>query len=260
MQTSIALDRQSVKVPEVDVYFWIIKLLTTAMGEAASDYLVFHMNPYIAVGIGFVSFIAAMILQLWVKKFIPWIYWLNAAMVALFGTMVADVMHVVMHIPYAVSSSMFAVTLAIVFSVWYISEKTLSIHSIYTFKRELFYWATVVTTFALGTALGDLTAFTFHLGFLTSGVLFLVVFAVPGILRLIFKYDEIFTFWFAYIMTRPLGASFADWASKPKSMTGLAYGDGPVALLLTAFIIVFVAYVTIFQQNHITLRHTSKTM
>jgi uncharacterized membrane-anchored protein len=249
MQTSVALDEQRVKVPNVDVFFWIIKLLTTAMGEAASDFLVYHLNPYLAVGIGFISFVAAMVLQLWVKKFIAWIYWLNAAMVALFGTMVADIMHVVIGIPYAVSTSLFAVLLVIVLSVWFKSEKTLSIHSIYTFKRELFYWATVVTTFALGTALGDLTAFTFHLGFLTSGVLFLVVFAIPGIMRAVFKCNEILTFWFAYIMTRPLGASFADWASKPKSMTGLAYGDGLVALTLTAFIVVFVGYVSIFQQG-----------
>jgi uncharacterized membrane-anchored protein len=139
------------KVPEVTIYFWIIKLLSTAMGESTSDYLVFHINPYIAVAIGSIGLIASLALQLLVRRYVAWIYWLAVVMVAIFGTMAADVIHVVLGIPYLVSTVFFAVVLAVVFVVWYGSEKTLSIHSINTSRRELFYWATVITTFALGT-------------------------------------------------------------------------------------------------------------
>ena len=168
------------KVPEVTIYFWIVKLLSTAMGESTSDYLVYHINPYIAVALGGIGLVASLVLQLLVRRYIPWIYWLAVVMVAIFGTMTADVMHVVLGIPYYVSTLFFAVMLAVIFVVWYRSEKTLSIHSITTPRRELFYWATVIATFALGTAAGDLTASTFELGYFASGVLFAVLFAGPG--------------------------------------------------------------------------------
>lgn len=233
------------KVPKITVYFWIIKLLTTAVGESTSDYLVHQINPYFAVALGFVGFALAMILQFSVRKYIPGVYWLAAAMVAVFGTMVADVMHVGLGIPYAVSAVVFAITLAVVFVWWYKAEGTLSIHSVYTRRRELFYWATVVTTFALGTATGDLAAYTMHLGYLTSGILFAGVFVVPALAYWLFGLNAIFAFWFAYILTRPLGASFADWSAKPHSFGGLGYGDGAVSTGLTILIVVLVGYVTV---------------
>ena len=140
------------KVPEVTVYFWIIKLLTTAMGESTSDYLVHQLNPVIAVALAGIGLLVALVLQLAVRRYVAWIYWLAVVMVAVFGTMAADVLHIGLGIPYLVSTAFFAVALAVIFGVWYASEKTLSIHSIYTRRRELFYWATVITTFALGTA------------------------------------------------------------------------------------------------------------
>src|SRR5947209_3469884 len=146
------------KVPEVTIFFWIIKLLTTAMGESTSDYLIFHINPYLAVMLGGVGLVIALVLQLVVRRYVAWIYWLAVIMVAIFGTMAADIIHVVLGISYLVSTVFFVVVLAIIFGVWYASEKTLSIHSIDTPRRELFYWTTVMTTFALGTAAGDLTA------------------------------------------------------------------------------------------------------
>lgn len=227
------------------VFFWIVKLLTTAMGEATSDYLVNRFNPYLAVFMGFVAFALAISLQFAVRKYIAGVYWLAAAMVAVFGTMVADAMHVGLGIPYIASASLFAATLVVVFILWYKSEGTLSIHSVYTKKRELFYWATVVSTFALGTALGDLSAYTFNLGFFTSGVIFAVVFALPGIIFGLFRRGAVATFWFAYIMTRPLGASFADWSSKPQSLGGLGHGDGPVAGILALLIVLLVGYLTL---------------
>ena len=236
------------KVPEVTIYFWIIKLLTTAMGESTSDYLVFHINPYIAVAVGCIGLIVALILQLVVRRYIPWIYWLAVVMVAIFGTMAADVLHVVLGIPYLVSAAGFAVALAVIFAIWYASERTLSIHSITTLRRELFYWATVMATFALGTAVGDLTAATLRLGYFASGVLFIVLFALPFLARKLFGLNEVGTFWFAYIMTRPLGASFADWFGK-SSLGGLGLGDTKVALVLTILIIGFVGYLTVTRKD-----------
>jgi len=236
------------KVPEVTIIFWIVKLLTTAMGESTSDYLVFHVNPYLAVALAGVGLIASLALQLWVRRYVPWIYWLAVVMVAIFGTMAADVMHVVLGIPYLVSSMFFAIALAIVFIAWYASEKTLSIHSINTLRRELFYWATVIATFALGTATGDLTAATLHLGYFASGVLFVVLFAIPFLASRLLGLKEVAAFWFAYIMTRPLGASFADWFGKP-SLGGLGLGDEKVSLVLTILIIGFVGYLTVTRKD-----------
>jgi len=236
------------KVPQITIIFWIIKLLSTAMGESTSDYLVYHINPYIAVALGCIGLIASLVLQLLVRRYVAWIYWLAVVMVAIFGTMAADVLHVVLGIPYLVSTVFFTVTLAVIFVVWYASEKTLSIHSINTPRRELFYWATVIATFALGTAVGDLTAATLGLGYFSSGVLFAILFAVPALAYRLFGLNEVFAFWFAYIMTRPLGASFADWFGKP-ILGGLGLGDTKVALVLTILIVGFVGYLTVTRKD-----------
>src|SRR5579871_2039436 len=179
--TKLLGQRLLTKVPEITVYFWIVKLLSTALGEATSDYLVYHMDPYVAVIIGTVVLAFALAAQLIVRRYIAPVYWLTVVLVAVVGTMAADVAHIVLKFEYWQSTSIFAVCLAFVFTAWYATEKTLSIHTIDTLRRELFYWATVMATFALGTALGDLTAYTFHLGFLLSGVLFAVLFALPGL-------------------------------------------------------------------------------
>jgi len=236
------------KVPEVTIYFWIIKLLSTAMGESTSDYLVFHINPYIAVAIGFIGLIASLVLQLLVRRYVAWIYWLAVVMVAIFGTMAADVLHVALHIPYLVSTVFFAIVLAVIFAAWYASEKTLSIHSINTHRRELFYWVTVMATFALGTAAGDMTASTLGLGYFASGVLFAILFALPALAYRLVGLNAIVAFWFAYIITRPFGASFADWFGKT-SLGGLGLGDTKVALVLTILIIGFVGYLTVTRKD-----------
>jgi uncharacterized membrane-anchored protein len=233
------------KVPEVTVYFWVVKVLTTAMGEATSDYLVHLIDPVIAVTLAGVAFVAALGLQLLVRRYIAWIYWLAVVMVAIFGTMAADVLHIRFGVPYWVSATLFASALAVIFFTWYRTEKTLSIHSIYTPRRELFYWATVLATFALGTAVGDLTAYTFGLRFLASGILFTVVIAIPALARRLVGLNEVATFWFAYIVTRPLGASFADWMGVPHSLGGLNLGRGTVSLGLSVLIVGFVAYLSV---------------
>lgn len=237
------------KVPEITVYFWIVKLLTTAMGESTSDYLVYHINPYLAVILGAAGFVGALILQFAVRKYVAWVYWLLVVMVAIFGTMVADVTHIVLGVPYYASTLAFAVILTVVFTAWYKVEGTLSIHSIHTRRREVFYWAAVLATFAMGTATGDMTATTLHLGYLASGILFIVLFVLPGLGYFLFGLNDIFAFWFAYVMTRPLGASFADWFGKPKSITGLGYGDGIVAAILTILIVAFVGYLSVSRKD-----------
>jgi len=237
------------KVPELTVYFWITKVLTTAVGESTSDYLVRRFDPVIAVAFGALALLITLVLQFAVRRYVAWIYWLAVVMVAVFGTMAADVLHIRFKVPYGASTILFAVVLAVVFVVWYATEKTLSIHSIITPRREFFYWATVMSTFALGTAAGDLTATTLHLGYLVSGVLFAGLIAVPAIAYRLFSLNEIFSFWFAYIVTRPLGASFADWMGKPHRVGGLAWGDGSVSLGLGLLIVGFVGYLTITRRD-----------
>jgi uncharacterized membrane-anchored protein len=237
------------KVPEITVLFWITKLLTTGMGEVFSDYLVVAINPFLAVALGGIGLIVSLILQFKARKYVAWIYWLVVVMVSIFGTMVADVAHIVLGIPYLVSTVFFTFALILVFLVWFRVEKTLSIHSVYTLKRELFYWATVLVTFALGTASGDWTAANLHLGYFMSGILFAILIAVPAIAFRWFGLNGIFAFWFAYIMTRPAGASFSDWLSKPSSLGGLGMGEGKISLILTLIIIVLVTYLQFTQSG-----------
>jgi uncharacterized membrane-anchored protein len=241
--------RGALRVPEITVYFWVIKALSTAMGEATSDYSVHAIDPVIAVILGFCGFLVALSLQFWVRRYIAWTYWLAVVGVGVFGTMAADVLHVRFGVPYAVSSVLYAVVLAAVFIAWQRTEQTLSFHTIDTPRREAFYWAAVVATFAMGTALGDLTASTFGLGYFASGLLFAAVIAIPAVGYWRLGWNAIFSFWFAYVATRPLGASFADWMSKPKNVGGLGWGDGPVALALTIIIFCLVAYLAITRRD-----------
>lgn len=239
------------KVPQVILLFWIIKLLTTGIGETFSDFLVHTFDPYIAVAIGAVGFAVALGIQFLARKYIPLVYWLTVTMVAIFGTMVADVLNIGFGIPYFVSSIFFVISLIVIFTLWYKVEKTLSIHSITTIRREFFYWATVVTTFALGTAVGDMTAVTFHLGYLDSGILFTLLFLLPAIAYKFFNMNEVAAFWFAYIVTRPLGASYADWIGRAKELGGLGFGTGEISLMLAIFIIILVGYLSLTHNDKV---------
>ena len=218
------------RVPQIIALFWVIKVLSTGMGEATSDYLVHVMAPPLAVILGAIGLGVALKIQLAQGRYVAWAYWFTVVMVAVFGTMAADVLHVGLHIPYTASTPFFAVILAIVFRAWYRSEGTLSIHSIFTPRRELYYWSTVMATFALGTAAGDLTAKTLGLGWFASGVMFTAIIAIPaaGYFRL--GWNPVVAFWFAYIVTRPLGASFADWLGLPPHLGGVGLGRGTVAV------------------------------
>ena len=228
------------RVPEVVLAFWVLKLLSTAMGEAASDGLVGTIGPAPAVLVGFVAFAVVLIRQLRLQRFVAGPYWLTVAMIGVFGTMAADVVHKGFGVAYSLSSIGYALALVVIFVVWHRVEGTLSIHSIDTTRRELFYWATVVATFAMGTAVGDLLAITFGLGYFSSGVVCCVLFAIPMMAYWRRRAPEVTTFWCAYILTRPLGASFADWAGKSPARGGLGWGDWPVALILAVLMVVVV--------------------
>jgi uncharacterized membrane-anchored protein len=232
------------KVPEVTAYFWIVKALTTAMGESTSDFLVHTLVPEIAVVLGAIAFCFALYLQFVKDRYVPWAYWLAVAMVGVFGTMAADVLHVGLGVPYIASTIFYAAILTLVFRTWYRVEGTLSIHSITTPRRELFYWAAVLATFALGTAAGDLTAVTLGIGYFGSILLFAAIIAVPALGYFRLGWNSIFAFWFAYVVTRPLGASVADWLAVSPERRGLGLGTGPVSLVLAAMIAGFVAYLS----------------
>ena len=235
------------KVPEVTVLFWVIKISTTAAGEAISD--MFVNNKKLGVVVEVSMFLVALVWQFAVRRYSAVPYWFLALAIATAGTGVSDTMHLVLGMPYAVTTLFWLVALAVVFYLWNRSEHTLDIHSITTNRREKYYWCVVFATFALGTAVGDLTAITFHLGYLASGVLFTVLIAIPAIGYRWFGWNEVFAFWFAYILTRPLGASFADWFAFPKSSSGLGLGHGIVAVVLTVLIVASVAYLTITRRD-----------
>lgn len=230
------------KVPEVTVFFWMAKALTTALGESVSDYLVHAMSPVLAVVIGFFAFVAALTIQFRAPRYRAATYWLAVAMVGIFGTMAADVLHVGFGVPYAGSAVLFIFVLGAVFWGWHRSEATLSIHSITTPRREFFYWAAVVSTFAMGTAVGDLAASSGGLGYFSSGLGFAGLILVPAIGYRWFALNAVLAFWLAYVLTRPLGASFADWLGKPASVGGLAFGSGLVSVVLGFLIAGLVAY------------------
>jgi uncharacterized membrane-anchored protein len=249
----------ALRVPQITVYFWVIKALSTALGEATSDFLVKKLHPVPAVALGFVVFCAALAVQFTRHRYIAWSYWLAVVGVGVFGTMAADVLHVGFHVPYIASSILYAVILAAVFFFWQRTEKTLSIHTIDTVRREAFYWAAVVATFAMGTAVGDLTATTLHLGFGFSMILFAGIILIPAVGYRWLGWNGVFTFWFAYVVTRPLGASFADLVGKPTTLSGLGWGTGKIALVLAAAIVVLVAFLSVThldvqKEGHVTRR------
>jgi uncharacterized membrane-anchored protein len=229
------------KVPEVIFLFWVVKILTTAGGEATSDYLKTYGN-FGGGGIEVLVIVVGLVLQFGTRRYRAFAYWSLAFAIAITGTGVADFLHLDAHIPYAGTTLLWAVILGAIFWLWQRSEGTLSIHSITTQRREAFYWATVFATFALGTALGDFTATSLNLGYLDSGILFGVVILIPALARWQFGLNGIAAFWMSYVVTRPLGASFADYISKPQSLSGINFGDGPTAIAFAVAVLVLVSY------------------
>jgi uncharacterized membrane-anchored protein len=233
------------KVPVITAWFWIAKVASTGMGEALADYVYLRFGTAVTIVFGTILLASALALQFAVRRYRTWVYWLAVAAVAVTGTEAADGLHIVIGLPYWQTTALYAFCLAVIFAAWYLTEGTLSIHSITTWRRELFYWATVMATFALGTALGDLTAVTLHLGFFSSAVLFLVIIAIPLVAHWKLGMNSVLAFWFAYTITRPLGASIADWLGVPHSLGGLDWGRGVVAVVLLVPVLAAVAYMAV---------------
>ncbi len=231
------------KVPQITVFFWIIKVLCTTVGETASDFLNVNLG-FGLIGTSIVTGImlaAVLFFQLRANRYIPGIYWLTVVLISIFGTLVTDNLTDAMGVPLEVSTIIFTVALAVTFSVWYSREKTLSIHSIFTTKREVFYWLAILFTFALGTAAGDLMAESLGLGYLVTGA---IVVAVVVCVSIAWKLglDSVLAFWIVYIMTRPLGASLGDYLSQPSKYGGLGLGATVTSVIFLLAILLTVIY------------------
>jgi uncharacterized membrane-anchored protein len=238
------------KVPEVTLIFWMIKIMSTTVGETGADYLAVHVGLGTTVtGAVMVSFLAiALGIQLRMRRYVPWIYWLTVVLVSVVGTQLTDALTDQLEISLYVSTVGFAIALAITFAVWYWCERTLSIHTIVTTRRELFYWTAILFTFALGTAAGDLGTEALGLGF-NLGV---VVFGAPIAVIAVAYYlgaNPVLTFWLAYILTRPLGASLGDLLSQSRTYGGLGLGTTHTSLAFLTVIIALIAWVTFKAKN-----------
>lgn len=240
---------QRSRVPEVTVEFWLIKLMAVTMGETAADYLAVNL------GLGLTAtsllmtavLIVALVLQFAQRRYIPPYYWAAVVLISIVGTLVSDNLVDNFGVALQTTAIGFTIALAVTFAIWYAAEKTLSIHSIFTTRREAFYWLAILFTFALGTAVGDLVAEVFALGYLTTGLLFGGIIAVIAIAHYGFRLNAILAFWLAYILTRPLGASFGDLLSQPLEYGGLGFGTIVTSMLFLSAIITLVIYMTAAQ-------------
>ena len=230
------------KVPEITIIFWIIKIMSTTVGETGADYLAVHVGLGTALTTGIMSAMlaVALVLQVTRDRYIPWIYWLTVVLVSVVGTQITDFLTDQLDISLYTSTAVFSVVLACIFAVWYAVEGTLSMHTIFTTRRELFYWLAILFTFALGTAAGDLATEALGLGFKLG----LVAFGA-GILLIFLAYklgaNAVLAFWLAYILTRPLGASLGDLLSQSKDYGGLGLGTIATSVAFLLVIVVLVA-------------------
>jgi uncharacterized membrane-anchored protein len=239
------------KVPEVTLYFWIIKIMATTVGETGADFLSFNLH----FGLTATSLIMAallgifLIVQLRSEKYIPWLYWVTVVLISVVGTLITDNMVDNFGIALQTTTIAFSAALLATFGVWYMSEKTLSIHTIVTTKRELFYWAAILFTFALGTAAGDLAAEGLNLGYAHSALIFGALIAVVTFAYYAFKLNAVLAFWIAYILTRPLGASLGDYLSQPPDKGGLGLGTITTSAIFLAIISALVIYLTLTREK-----------
>lgn len=241
------------KVPEVTIYFWIIKVLATTVGETAADLLSTRLNLGLTITSYVMSavFILALIFQVRAKRYMPPLYWVTVVLISVVGTLISDNLVDGMGISLTTTSIAFGLTLAVVFALWYRSEKTLSIHTIFTTRRELFYWAAILFTFAMGTSAGDLIAEKLNLGYGPTAIVFAALIGIIVLLYRAVKMDAILAFWLAYIMTRPLGASIGDFLAKPVIAGGLGWGTVTTSLIFLAAILALVIFLTISRFDRI---------
>lgn len=235
------------RVPKVTFDFWIIKLLAVTMGETAADYLAVNMG----LGLTATSTIMAAVLtialalQFRQRRYVPWSYWLAVVLISVVGTLVTDNLVDNLGVSLVTCTVVFTIALAGTFALWYASERTLSIHKVFTTRREAFYWLAILFTFALGTAVGDLISEKFGLGYYHTGILFCMIIASLVIGYRFLKLDPILGFWLAYIFTRPLGASFGDFLSQPSEYGGMGLGTTDTSIIFLLMIAITVVYMTL---------------
>ncbi len=239
------------KVPEVTLYFWVIKIMATTVGETAADYLIFnlHMGLTTTSLIMGVLLLAALALQILLRRYIPVVYWIAVVLLSIFGTLITDNLSDNFGVALTTSTALFSVALIATFAGWYASEKTLSIHSIVTTKREIFYWTAILFTFALGTASGDLVAEGFHLGYAISALIFAGIIVAITVAHYAFKLNPIGAFWMAYVLTRPFGASCGDLLSQPKTNGGMGLGTVGTSALFLTVILALVSYLSVSKRD-----------
>lgn len=254
MPTSLASTVVYNRVPRITADFWLIKLMAVTMGETAADYL------SVQLGLGLTAtsllmtgvLLAALVWQFWQKRYVPAPYWLAVVLISIVGTLITDNLVDNFHVPLIVTTIFFAVALAVTFAVWFAMERTLSIHTVFTTRREAFYWLAILFTFALGTAAGDLVAEQFSLGYLATGILFGMIIASLTVGYFFLGLNSILAFWLIYILTRPLGASFGDLLSQPRQYGGLGLGT----IITSALFLVIIAGVVIYMS----IRHEGEEL
>jgi len=253
MQQSDTMTRMLNKVPEVTLFFWIVKIMATTVGETAADFLSFDLKlgltntSYVMGGL----LVATLLMQLRARQYIPSLYWINVVLISIVGTLITDNLVDNFGVSLKVTTALFSLALVATFMAWYAREKTLSIHTIFTTRRELFYWAAILFTFALGTAAGDLTAEGLALGYAKSAVLFGGMIAVTTLAYYRFKLDAVLAFWLAYILTRPLGASLGDLLAQPAVNGGLGLGTVVTSAIFLTSILGWVTYTSYRQSAHV---------
>lgn len=239
------------KVPEVTIYFWIIKIFSTTVGETAADFLNFNLNfGLTTTSLVMASLLAvALFLQVRAKRYIPWVYWLTVVLISVVGTLITDNLTDNFGVPLATTTIAFTLALAVTFIAWYAKERTLSIHSIVSRPRELFYWAAILFTFALGTAAGDWVAESANIGYVNAAIIFAGCIALIILAHDLLKLNSVLAFWLAYILTRPLGASFGDLITQPAQNGGFGIDNTLVNIVFLVTIIALVAYLTITRKD-----------
>ncbi len=234
------------RVPKVTVDFWLIKLMAVTMGETAADYLAVNLGLGLAMTSALMAGVlaVALILQFAQRRYVPWTYWLAVVLISVVGTLVTDNLVDNLGVSLVTTTWVFTLALGLTFLAWYLSERTLSIHTVVTFRREAFYWLAILFTFALGTAAGDLVAEQVGLGYMATGILFGMIIAALALGYVLLGLDPILGFWLAYIFTRPLGASFGDYLSQPGDYGGLGLGTIITSGLFLAAIAAIVLYMS----------------
>ena len=239
------------KVPEVTIAFWVIKVLATTVGETAADLLGTNLNLGLTNTTYVMSalLVAALFFQFRLRKYVPGVYWTVVVLISIVGTLITDNLVDNYNVALETTTIVFACALAVTFAAWYASEKTLSIHTIHTTKREAFYWLAILFTFALGTAAGDLIAEKLDVGYWQSALLFAGAIGVVAFSYYWFKINDVLAFWMAYILTRPLGASTGDYLSQPKNVGGLGLGSNGTSIIFLVVIAALVVYLTVTRRD-----------